>query len=971
MASDSPGSPKLSDIKALFGRVMGLPVDERSQKLKLWAGDDTALYEAVFELIQSSAHATGALGQIVQDAANSATESPISRVGPYQIIQEIGRGGMGRVLLAERQDDQFEQRVAIKIVDGVANQELLERFRSERQILAGLSHPNIATLFDGGETDDGRPYIVMEYIDGLPIDKHCDNTQLGTRERVKLFSQVCDAVQYAHQNLIIHRDIKPSNILVTRDGTPKLLDFGIAKLLQQRHQPDITQANARIMTPEYASPEQIKGRGVTTATDVYALGVLLYQLLTGHFPYDITSWRPYDIEKAICESLPDKPSTMVSKTREDVDPATIGSKRSTSPTKLRKQLRGDLDNIVLVAMRKEPERRYATVSQFQTDIKNYLGNRPVSARGDDWFYRATKFIKRNKYAVTAGSLAGIFIIGQTIFYTQRLANERDVARLQADRVAAVAEFLTSLFKAADPRNSLGQTLSAKDLLEQGANRIQGELANQPAVRATLMTAIGESFLNMSEFEPAKTLFDGSLELNRTVHGETHSAVYKNRMLLGSTIGYQGDLDQALEIHQDNLARLIDNPDRDNADYAAALQQLAHIQGKKGQDQAAESSIQQAIEIYESMGNQGRRGLSSALLEYGSILRRVGRAAEEEPLLHQALAIRKQLYGDYHPDIAAVLNNMGNNLRQQSKFKEALPPTEQALRMNIALYGDQSLPVALLEANLSSYHEGMGNHSDAEALMASALPKFKAKLGATNERYGFAVENYANILASLEEYDRAETMYQQSLAIVKQAYGENHREYGVSMSNFAGYLIAANRQAESIPWLEKANVIFTKTLGDQTNSTILCRAKLGLAYHQTGDTQRGEKLLVETVSHARQAFPEGHRSKGAAMRNLATVYRDTKKFDQAETLLTELEQMWRKLADNSSTRISDAIADQVALLSLQGKTSQGEALLLKRYEELRTIKPADNESTIEWREKLYDFYVTQDKHQEAARFRPEE
>ena len=727
MASNHQGSPELAEIKALFSRVMDLPPDQRLEKLEQWAGGNRALHDAVSDLVKSSAHATGALGQIVQDAANAATETPITRVGPYQVVRELGRGGMGRVLLAERKDDQFEQRVAIKIVDGVANQELLDRFRSERQILAGLSHPNIATLFDGGETEDGRPYIVMEYVDGLPIDEHCDNRQLKTRDRLKLFSQVCAAVQYAHQNLVIHRDIKPSNILVTQDGVPKLLDFGIAKLLQDNHQPGITQANARIMTPEYASPEQVKGKGVTTATDVYALGVLLYQLLTGHFPYEITSWRPYDIEKAICESFPDKPSTIVGKTREDIDPASIGSKRSTSLNRLRKQLRGDLDNIVLVAMRKEPERRYGTVSQFQSDIKNYLGNLPVSARGNDWIYRVTKFLKRNKYAVTAAGLAGAFIIGQTVFYTQRLAKERDVARLQANRVTAVAEFLTSLFKAADPRNSLGQTLSAKDLLEQGANRIQEELAHQPEVKATLMTAIGESYLNMSEFEPAKNLFNRSLELSRNLHGDNHPEVSKNRLLLGSTIGYLGEFDQALAIHQENLATLELNQEQSSTEYAAALQQLAHIQGKKGEDQAAETSIQTAIEIYESMGDQGRRGLSAALLEYGSILRRVGRAGEEEQILKRVLNIRKTLYGDYHPDIAAVLNNMGNNFRQQSKFKEALPPIEQALDMNVALYGKQSLPVALMEANLSSYHEGIGDHVAAERLMASALPKFKAKV----------------------------------------------------------------------------------------------------------------------------------------------------------------------------------------------------------------------------------------------------
>jgi serine/threonine protein kinase/tetratricopeptide (TPR) repeat protein len=344
------------------------------------------------------------------DADEQADDSTGRRIGSYRIIREIGRGGMGAVFLATRDDDEYQKQVAIKIIKrGMDTDLILRRFKNERQILASLEHPNIARLFDGGSTTEGLPYLVMEYIEGRPIDRYCDQEKLSTNERLKLFQQVCSAVHYAHQNLVIHRDLKPSNILVAQDGTPKLLDFGIAKLLNPGvdfRTMDATETAMRMMTPNYASPEQVRGEPITTASDVYSLGVLSYELLTGHRPYRLKNYSAKEILRAVLDEHPEKPSTAVSRVETTDDAPTTGSltpesvsaTREGEPGKLRRKLSGDIDNIVLMTLRKEPLRRYTSVDQLSEDISRHLAGLPILAHKDIFSYRVSKFIKRNKIA---------------------------------------------------------------------------------------------------------------------------------------------------------------------------------------------------------------------------------------------------------------------------------------------------------------------------------------------------------------------------------------------------------------------------------------------------------------------------------------------------------------------------------------------------------------------------------------------
>ncbi len=500
-------------VQNLFEEALELEEAKRPAFLKQACAGDSTLFDEVMSLLEADMNANSLLDGLALDAVDLAKE--FNRVGqqfgPYRIVREIGSGGMGSVFLAERVEGEFEQKVAIKLIKhGMDSKEILKRFQSERQIMARLEHPNIARLLDGGVTPDGLSYFAMEYVDGKPIDQYCDHNKLSVKKRLELFQIICSSVQNAHRNLIVHRDLKPSNILVKKDGTIKLLDFGIAKVLTPETnggQPKfltLTQTGAQIMTPEYAAPEQVKGEPVTTATDVYALGVILYELLTGQRPYRLQGRSPAEIERAITTSDPDKPSTVVKRKDQasETTPEKISELRGTEPSQLKRQLSGDLDNICLMALRKEPERRYSSPERFLDDVKRYLEGLPVIARKDTAGYRTQKFIRRHKTGLVAAVGVVIMIAIVVSFYTVQLKQERDRARLEATKARRVSDFLVDLFRVSDPSESKGKTVTARELLDSGAVRIKEDLIEQPEIQATMMNVMGEVYTSLGLYGDA-------------------------------------------------------------------------------------------------------------------------------------------------------------------------------------------------------------------------------------------------------------------------------------------------------------------------------------------------------------------------------------------------------------------------------------------------------------------------------------
>jgi eukaryotic-like serine/threonine-protein kinase len=497
-------------VKSVLHQALQIPAGQRGSFLDSACNGDQILRQEVESLLlEDSAGTEGFLGSLdlTPEDVHGHAFWVGRRIGSYEITDIIGEGGMGEVYRAARADEQYQKQVAIKIVKlGLDTPFALARFRGERQILASLEHPNIARLLDGGTTENGLPFVVMELVEGQRLDEYCDVHKLATTERLELFLQICAAVQYAHQRLIIHRDIKPGNVLVNAEGVPKLLDFGIAKILESNEaslQPAQTTSLVRLLTPQYASPEQIKGEPITTASDVYSLGVVLYELLTGRAPYNVPTHTPHELSRAVCETEPERPSMAVLRKqlpanegeRRPADESAVTPTREGSPEKLSKRLSGDLDNIVLMALRKEPQRRYASVEQFAQDIRRHLEHLPVVARKDTFAYRMSKFIVRHKVGVTVAALVAVALLsstGITIRQARIARAERARAERRFNDVRKLANSL--MFEVHDAIQDLpGATAARKLILQRAQEYLDGlaqESQSDPALLRELAVAYG-------------------------------------------------------------------------------------------------------------------------------------------------------------------------------------------------------------------------------------------------------------------------------------------------------------------------------------------------------------------------------------------------------------------------------------------------------------------------------------------------
>jgi serine/threonine-protein kinase len=487
-----------AEVDRLFAAALERPAAERDRFLEIACPAE--LRPAVSRLLAADAASGGFLERpVARLLGETASEAPAPgrRLGPYRLLREIGTGGMGTVYLAVRDDAQYERQVAVKVLRaGLADPAARHRFLAERQILARLEHPAIARLYDGGTTADGRPYLVMEWIDGLPLTGYCDQNRLSIEARLSLFLQVAAAVQHAHQNLLVHRDLKPGNILVTAEGEPRLIDFGIAKqLAPEGGDGNLTRTGLRLLTPSYASPEQVRGEAITTASDVYSLGVLLYELLAGRSPYRVEPGLLHEVERAICEEEPERPSQALLRSPAAGPTAeAIAAARGMRPAALRRRLAGDLDNVVLMALRKEPGRRYGSAAQLAADLERHLGDLPVLARPDTLAYRGRKFVQRHRAAVAAAGLSLLVLAGFVVSLAaqgRRLARERDKARY-------ALSFLVDVFEDADPHKTAGAALTAREILARGAARAAGELSRPPEVQAAALDAIGQLGLGLGQ-----------------------------------------------------------------------------------------------------------------------------------------------------------------------------------------------------------------------------------------------------------------------------------------------------------------------------------------------------------------------------------------------------------------------------------------------------------------------------------------
>jgi eukaryotic-like serine/threonine-protein kinase len=742
------------------------------------------------------------------------------RIGPYRVLRTLGVGGMGEVFLAERADAEFDQQVAIKVVHGGSvARGVHSRLKVERQILAQLDHPNIAHLLGGGSLPDGTAYIVMEYVDGVPIDAYCDSHRLDIAARLRLFQIVCAAVHYAHQNLIVHRDLKPSNILVTAAGVPKLLDFGIAKLLDERqaghHTLAVTQAEFRLMTPDHASPEQVRGLAITTSSDVYVLGVLLYKLLSGTGPFVIPSMRFMDIERAICEKDPPLPSNSVS-IDDSAEARAVADARGTTPGRLRRTLRGDVDNIVIMAMRKEPERRYASAQQMSSDIERHLGGKPVIARRDTMSYRTVKFVRRHWFPVAVGISSAFLILAfATTSYVQaqriaaerdRVAEQRAAAERERTRAEEVSTFLVNLFKLSDPQENRGNQVTARELLDSGAKRLRAGLQDQPATKAALLSTVASVYDSLGQYQEAVPILDESLRLQPSSHDQsridTLLELGRARSGAGDLAGAEAPLQEALRLSQSNFGASSQITGRS----LWALGQLRYLENRFGE---AKDLYNHGLDILQTTSAPST-DVSALLDDLGQLYRSLQQWALAKQTYERALEIDRRVLGDDHPRVAMRLNNLAVIAANTGDLKLAETLYRDAIRRNEIAYGEWHPETAIGKDNLGLLLQREGRLTEAEPLLRSALETELKLYGPDNYNVGYARVSLAILLHDQGKLPAAESEFRQALASYDRSLPANHQYRAALLMHFARLLVDRGKPEEALTLSDQSIKIWAAT-----------------------------------------------------------------------------------------------------------------------------------------------------------------
>ncbi len=820
-----------SRIEELFHAANRLEPALREEYLREATGDDNSLLQAVNNLLSSDGQvaeflATPALGSAFRleeplNTSHDEVNSPIGRrVGAYSLVKYIASGGMGTVYLAVRDDDQYKKQVAVKLIKrGMDTDDILRRFRSERQVLATLEHPNIARLIDGGATDTGLPYLVMEYVEGQCIDKYCNHLKLNIDQRLQLFDTVCDAVKYAHQNLIVHRDLKPSNIVVTRDGTPKLLDFGIAKVLNSdgiAHTIEVTTPSQRFITPAYASPEQIRGDRVTTTSDVYALGVILFELLTGQRPYNTDSHSLQAIERVICEEEPTRPSTAVA--RANAKSKSTGSEAHAHGEinkHLVRRLSGDLDNIILMALRKDPQRRYTSVEQFVDDLHRHRAGLPVLARPDTFRYRSVKFVSRNKLLVTAVIAVTLSLLGG-IITSGALYIQADRAKLAAQRVSS---FLQDTLSSVNPQIARGRDVTLiREALDSAAKRIDAELGDHPDVAATLHMTIGNTYASIALYDQAESHTQAALNLRGTLFGN------------------------------------------DDPQVAQCLEQLARILRIKGDYTASETAIKSAIKIWEKHLGPQHPQLAVAYNSLGMVLESIGKADEAQKYYRDALAINRDTLNPTDPALVSNLINLGQQLMNQKSnegYEAAEPLLREALNIRRANADvDDPNLISALQAYGTLLRERR-QFEAAEPLFREALAISRRVLGPEHPDLAAVLNNLATLLESKGDYQAAEPLYRETLDIQRKTLGTRHRDVGTTLNNLAGMFRRAGRFDEAIPLFRDAADIYRETLGEGHFWVTIVMQNLGYSYLANGNSNTALPILEDALSMRKALVDNNH------------------------------------------------------------------------------------------------------------------
>ena len=918
-------------VKRLVATLESLPESERGAWLDSACGGDDELKSDV-ESLMSDADVpgimrTGGLASRIGTLIADDRASLGRNIGPYRLIEVLGEGGMGVVYHAE-QTTPIHRHVALKLVPfGMDTARVVSRFESERQSLARMNHPFIAQALEAGAAEGGRPYFVMELVNGEPVTDYCAREKLPLAARLKLFLQICEAVQHAHQRGIIHRDLKPSNVLLTKQGTelvPKIIDFGIAKAIGENETRQMlsTMQGQLVGTPEYMSPEQagLIDAGLDTRTDVYSLGVMLYELLCGKRPYDLKKRTAVELDRAL-RTPPVPPSRVVS-------PGGV------QPT--RGQSSRDLDAVTLMAMEQRPDDRYASVEQLAEDVRRVIEHRPVRARVHTWTYRTRQFVRRHAAAViTAAAIAAIAAAGAVGIVLQRnraIASEANAvretarAKAEAEKSAEVARFLTDLFRESDPSRARGASVTARELLERGARRLATDLASHDALRATLMDTIGIVYRALGMIPEAERITTESLEIRRRALGPAHRDIASSLDNLGQLARERTRYEQAEKFHREALAMRKQVLPPGDADIGQSMSNLALALRERGQYDEARPLVKEAIEIRRAALGPEHNDTLASMNVLGDVEDSSGNRAEAERWYREVLTIRTRVLPPDDPKLAISLHNVAGILARRGKLAESEAMLRQALAIRLKVLDPDHADVTATQLNLAGVLQDLGRLDEAEPLYRATLEADRRKNGNQHMDVAIDLNNLASLLEERGKLAEAGKMYQESLAIRLALQGEKHPSVPNVMNNIGRLQFVQGNFTEAERTLRRT-IELRKSLGmekhPRTGDTTVW---LGRVLQARGRLADAELQYTTAVSIHRAASPKGSTSLAASLVALGQLKVRQRKAAEAEPLLREALTFRRANLPAGHRGIGDAEAALADCLLSQGKWDEVESLL---------------------------------------------